>query len=790
MTEQNWLLSYHDIVNGVKNYGRESLLSLGNGFLGWRGSLVTSTYGDDFYPGLYAAGVFNQTSTPVAGRSVVNEDLVNLPNVQLMRIEVDGKPLIINNETIISLNRYLNFNTGELVDQYRVVVNNEPAHYIDIETTKVIDPIAWHRLALEFKVTPSYDVHLTIAAEIDGQIENKNVARYRDFDSKEFIVKAVTDHVMTVQTRTTGVTVALASQSSGDNVIDKHVLSTGTTVADYYNVSGRANHTITIHRVMAVASTLETKTDVVKFVKNEISQSTFEDVQKNSQDYWHKLWLTKDIEITGDDDMQQLTRMNIFHLNQMANPNANPLLDASVGSRGLTGEGYRGHIFWDEIFAIPYYSANEPRVARAILKYRTNRLLAAKRNAVSENEIGAMYPWQSGMYGDEQSQLIHLNTVDNTWIPDNSRLQRHISLAIAYNMWAYQKISGKFDNLDDSGLEMLLKIGLFWINKAQKIDDRYTISGVMGPNEFHEKVPGAEIGGLTNNAYTNIMVVWLLNYIHDLSKNTAINFDQVARQVGFTTVVQQKAKILRHQLKLTINRDGIVAQHEDFFKLAKLDFSKYEEKYGDIHRIDRLLKAEGKSPDNYQVIKQADFLMLIYNLGAAHTKQLIEQLGYKLPDDWLAKNTAYYLKRTTHGSTTSRPVFAGIYVELARQGDSNFENQAYDFLIDAIGSDYYDIQGGTTAEGVHMGVMGETLSVIQNAYAGVDMLHDVFTINPRLPKKWSKLVFTQRYHGTKLDIQLTPEALKIVSDKDITINVYGQQIELIKEQERRIAYNG
>ncbi|KAI3473796.1 hypothetical protein Pfo_030931 [Paulownia fortunei] len=137
--------------------------------------------------------------------------------------------------------------------------------------------------------------------------------------------------------------------------------------------------------------------------------------------------------------------------------------------------------------------------------------------------------------------------------------------------------------------------------------------------------------------------------------------------------------------------------------------------------------------------------MLLYNLGAQQTESLIHQLGYQLPDDWLAKNTAYYLDRTNNGSTTSRPVFAGIYVELARQ--------------DAIGSDYYDIQGGTTAEGVHMGVMGETLSVIQNDYAGVDLLHGQFTINPRLPKQWAELHFTQQYRGALIDIDIKPTVI-------------------------------
>ncbi len=122
------------------------------------------------------------------------------------------------------------------------------------------------------------------------------------------------------------------------------------------------------------------------------------------------------------------------------------------------------------------------------------------KNAISEDEVGAMYPWQSGMYGDEQSQLIHLNTVDNTWIPDNSRLQRHVSLAIAYDMWVYQQMTGKTDVLADNGLKMLIQIARFWINKAQKDGDRYSIKGVMGPNEFHEEVPGSVTGGLPNNA--------------------------------------------------------------------------------------------------------------------------------------------------------------------------------------------------------------------------------------------------------------------------------------------------
>ena len=180
MTNENWLLTYNDIVGGVKNYGRESLLTLGNGFLGWRGALVTNAYDDDFYPGLYGAGIFNQTSTPVAGRDVINEDLVNLPNVALIKVQIDGESLLINNSTIESLKRSLNFKTGELTDDYQVQVAGNSQHFVTIKTVKVINPVHWHQLGLRFQITSNYDAHIAIDAIIDGSVENKNVARYQN----------------------------------------------------------------------------------------------------------------------------------------------------------------------------------------------------------------------------------------------------------------------------------------------------------------------------------------------------------------------------------------------------------------------------------------------------------------------------------------------------------------------------------------------------------------------------------------------------------------------------------
>lgn len=428
----------------------------------------------------------------------------------------------------------------------------------------------------------------------------------------------------------------------------------------------------------------------------------------------------------------------------------------------MTGEGYRGHIFWDEIFVLPYYAANEPETARDLLLYRINRLTAAQENAKVDGEKGAMFPWQSGLIGDEQSQFVHLNTVNNEWEPDNSRRQRHVSLAIVYNLWIYSQLTEDESILTDGGLDLIIETTKFWLNKAELGDDgRYHIDGVMGPDEYHEAYPGQE-GGICDNAYTNLMLTWQLNWLTELSEK------------GFEIPKEllEKAQKVRKKLYLDIDENGVIAQYAKYFELKEVDFAAYEAKYGDIHRIDRLMKAEGISPDEYQVAKQADTLMLIYNLGQEHVTKLVKQLAYELPENWLKVNRDYYLARTVHGSTTSRPVFAGIDVKL---GDFD---EALDFLITAIGSDYYDIQGGTTAEGVHIGVMGETLEVIQNEFAGLSLRDGQFAIAPYLPKSWTKLKFNQIFRGTKVEILIENGQLLLTASADLLTKVYDDEVQL------------
>ena len=166
-------------------------------------------------------------------------------------------------------------------------------------------------------------------------------------------------------------------------------------------------------------------------------------------------------------------------------------------ARGLNGEAYRGHVFWDELFVYPFLNFRLPEITRGLLMYRYRRIAEARAAARDAGYEGAMYPWQSGSDGEEETQRVHLNPLSGRWEPDLSRNQRHVNAAIFYNVWCYYHATHDLDFLRDHGAEMLLEIARFWssIARYNPDRDRWEIHGVMGPDEFHDKYPGAGEGG-------------------------------------------------------------------------------------------------------------------------------------------------------------------------------------------------------------------------------------------------------------------------------------------------------
>ena len=420
-----------------------------------------------------------------------------------------------------------------------------------------------------------------------------------------------------------------------------------------------------------------------------------------------------DVRVPGDDHVQLLLRLYICHILQVCSHHTADL-DAGVPARGLNGEAYRGHVFWDELFVYPFLNFRMPEVTRGLLMYRYRRLGEARAAAREAGIRGAMFPWQSGSEGKEETQRVHLNPLSGRWEPDLSHNQRHVNVAIFYNIWHYFQTTDDLAFLRDYGAEMMLEITRFWASIAHfnPERERYEIHGVMGPDEFHEKYPDAAEGGLRNNAYTNVMVAWLCAIGHEvLSLLPATRADALRGKLGLGDEELRTWADMSRRMFVPFHGDGIISQFEGYEDLAELDWDAYRAKYGNVQRLDRILRAEGDAPDHYKLAKQADTVMLFFLFSREDLRRLFERLGYDYGPDTARKNIAYYDERTSHGSTLSFVAHSSVLARL------DIESSWERFLV-ALESDVGDVQGGTTKEGIHMGVISGTLDLIQRSYAG------------------------------------------------------------------------
>ncbi len=209
-------------------------------------------------------------------------------------------------------------------------------------------------------------------------------------------------------------------------------------------------------------------------------------------------------------------------------------------------------------------------------------------------------------------------------------------------------------------------------------------------------------------------------------------------------------------MRLVFHEDGVLSQFEGYEQLEEFDWEGYRSRYGDISRLDRILESEGDTPNRYKVSKQADVLMLLYLLSTDELREIFARLGYDLDEETIAQTVEYYLDRTSNGSTLSRVVHAWV---LARSDRS----RSWELFLEALESDISDTQGGTTAEGIHLGAMGGTLDLLQRSYTGLEVRNDVLWLDPQLPRTLRRLAFTVLYRGQLLQLDFADEVVTIAS---------------------------
>ena len=767
LEKDNWSISYFDYDPG-KEKTREALLTVGNGYFGTRGAMEESEQNRDNYPATYMAGVYNRLISKVSEKDVENEDFVNVINWLPVTFRIDNDEwLDFGKITISEIERVLHFNNGTL---YRkMLITDHKGRVTLIKSVRIASMSDPHMAALEYSIIPqNYDGKITVKSGLYGDHINAGVERYKQLNQKhlEPLDQGGKEncHYTVVRTVQSQIEIAAAAKLivnvEGDTIKPEYEVLVSPGRSDVmFEQRLTKGKTLTITKIVGLFKSSDALPgDPVRAAREAIAPfDSFNDVLGPSEKKWNEIWSRIDISLEGDRLAQKLLRLHLFHLMVTTSPN-NATIDFGIPARGLHGEAYRGHIFWDELFILPFYDIHFKDPAKSVLMYRYNRLDAARRYAREYGYKGAMYPWQSGSDGREETQIIHLNPVSGKWHPDHSSLQRHVSLAIAFNIWQYYWITDDITFIETNGAEMFFEICRFWASKC-KIDNntgKYSIDKVMGPDEFHEKYKDAKEGGLKDNTYTNLMVAWCMKKAFRLLEKMSPESRKIVNEkIALNEQELEAWKHIAANLNIVISSDGILAQYDGYFDLKELDWDFYKKKYGNISRMDRIFKAEGKSPDDFKVAKQADTLMAFYNLGKQEVGDLIQSLGYNIPVDYFEKNLEYYFARTSHGSTLSRVVHASL------SNISGGRELSWKLFSEALSSDFQDIQGGTTAEGIHSGVMAGTVWLAMTSYAGLDLTQEQVRFSPNLPDHWRKISFRIAFKGVDYHCEVSKKGVKI-----------------------------
>jgi beta-phosphoglucomutase family hydrolase len=793
LEHEGWNLTYTDFSLKDEKL-RETLTSTGNGYLGIRGAYEGSSISHYHYPGTYIAGIFNKLPSEVHGQTIFNNDFVNTPNWLPVEFRIGGGEFIDPfDQKILSYQQNLNLRNGTM--ERMIVIQDNLGRITKISSKRFASMDDPHCCALKFTLKPvNYSATVEFRSAIDGRVQNKNVARYSELSSDHLEqVESIGDkEIMLLHVRTNvshyGIVTGARTRvlCHGKQIeLKRTTLSENRYIGELFRLHLTPEKSCTIEKLVSIHTSLDrNSTNPLKAAKRALEeQVSFESLQEAHTEAWKKIWDKADIVVEGDRYSQKLLRLHTYHMLCTASPH-NPSIDAGMPARGLNGEAYRGHIFWDEIFILPFFNRHFPEISKALLMYRYNRLDAAREYARDNGYKGAMYPWQTADDGHEDTQIIHFNPKSGDWGPDLSCLQRHVSIAVFYNVWRYIYDTGDTGFLNAYGAELMFEIARFWASIATHSPEtgKYHIEGVMGPDEFHETLPGSGKEGLKDNAYTNIMTVWLLGKAAEIGET--IDPDILRHLIekihlGFDEL--QQWRDISNNLNILINNEGVIEQFDGYNSLKELDWKHYRTTYGNIHRMDRILKAEGDSPDFYKVAKQPDVLMTFYTLSPGEVAEMLQKIGYQVPDSFtlVRNNYAYYEPRTSHGSTLSKVVHSIISSYLHDGHD-----MAWKWFAEALKSDIQDTQGGTTQEGIHCGVMAGTLDTVTRYFAGISFYNEKLNVHPNLPEQWKKLTLNVCFRENHYSITITRNDVVVTlldaAENEIPACIVGQHITLAK----------
>lgn len=718
-----------------------SLLALGNGYLGMRGTQEEDYTGQT--RGMYVAGVYN--------KATANEpsEIVNLPDISGMQIEINGKPFSLLDGEIVSYERALLFETSEL--RRELVWRNKEGARFQFLFQRFVSKDNLHMAASKVTVTSlDHPAKIKIVTGIDAQQTN--------FGRQHLIEESVRvyneETIQGVYTTTeSGVTVAIAAGFHVPRKSMRTFSAKNRQLMAAVSCEMAPNEPFELEKITMVYTSHECDEPESASLKVVQTQTAigYDALLEQSNVKWQEFWQQKRVTITSSDEFDQ-TAMDfaLYHIEIMTPAHDDRF---SIGAKGLTGEGYKGHVFWDtEIFLAPFHLYTNPDTAKKLLMYRYQHLQEAKEKAAQNGFEGALFPWESAFTGKEETpEFAAINIRTGTRQKVASALaEHHIVADIAFAVVQYYENTKDEDFMKNEGLALLKETARFWISRAVEEGGKLSIQDVIGPDEYTEHID--------NNAYTNYMAFY--------NVEQALYFMEQYRDEDPALVEKGREFLQRLHLPMP-NDELIIPQDDTFLTKPEIDLTPYKQKQGS-QAI--LLDYSRQEVNEMQILKQADVVMLLYLIPDLFSSEVV------------SKNLFYYEDHTIHDSSLSKAIHS---IVAAR---CNEKDAAYRFFQEACLIDLGP-NPHSSDEGIHAASLGAIWLAAIFGFANMTIGEDRLAVNPKLPANWSELKFPLSYQGRKLEIRLTHERCEIhkLTGLDLEIEINGHVFELRDHLEVQLA---
>lgn len=706
-----------------------TLMALGNGYLG-----IRATHEESYSlqtRGMYLAGLYHR-----AGKRDVTE-LINLPDVVGMHIELDGVLFTLLSGDMMTWRRELAFSSGEVV---RDVVWRAPnGRRYRIESRRFLSAAQKPLFAMRLAITPlDYDAHISLSTGIDATQTNSG-RQHLDEVSLRVYDERFLQGVYGVQE--SEVKVAIGCHCALTNAVHR-VRAVNRKLVQHAVSQVALGETLIVEKICWIeghpdetpANIEQTSLHALKAAVAAGYDALLAASCKALAQWWAQCRVTLDCDDIQD---QRALDFALYHLYAMT-----PFHDerASIAAKGLTGEGYKGHIFWDtEIFLLPFYVYTQPEVARRLLRYRWHTLPGALEKARRCGYEGALFPWESARTGEEETPefaAINIRTGERQRVA-SALAEHHLVADIAWAVLRYVHITADDAFLQGEGGELLYQTACFWLSRTTEVDDHLDIQDVIGPDEYTEHV--------NNNAFTNYMALFNVAGALKYCPRSLFSADFTARAARF---------IARLRLPEP-DPNGVLPQDDSFFSKPFIDLRRYQAEPG---KQTILLDYSRAEVNEMQVLKQADAVMLFY-LQPWLFSEAVQKSSLK-----------WYLPRTIHDSSLSKTVHG---IVAAR---CNLADMAYRFWREGCQIDLGD-EPHSSDEGLHAAATGAIWLGVIEGFAGISVT-DELCIAPRLPEGWRTLRFPLCYKGIRLTIALTRTHLEMTTSAPFTFRLFDKAVSL------------